>query len=134
MASQQEQDDKIRLDKWLWAARFFKTRSLATDAINGGHVLVNGARVKPSREVHVDDELKIRHGNDDMVVIVRDLSARRGPASVAQLLYAETEASQKARQERQEQRRMAPPVQYELGGRPTKKNRRRIHRFTDNLE
>lgn len=132
--AQQEQEEKIRLDKWLWAARFFKTRSLATDAINGGHVLVNGVRVKPSREVHINDELKIRHGYDDMVVVVRDLSARRGPAAVAQQLYEETADSLKARIERQEQRRLAPPVQFELGGRPTKKNRRRIHRFTDSLE
>ena len=88
----------IRVDKWLWAARFFKTRSLATEAVLGGHVQVNGERAKPSREVRAGDSLRIRNGLVEWTVTVRGLSAKRGPAAVARELYEETPDSIVARQ------------------------------------
>src|SRR5436305_13214547 len=88
----------VRIDKWLWAARFFKTRSLATDAVTGGKVEVNGERAKPAKSVKPGDELKLRLGPYEHILIVRGLAERRGPASVAQSLYEETEASRAARQ------------------------------------
>ncbi|HHJ80824.1 MAG TPA: RNA-binding S4 domain-containing protein, partial [Candidatus Tenderia electrophaga] len=97
---------KVRLDKWLWAARFFKTRSLASEAINGGHVHLNGARVKPSRCLKVNDELRIQKGMVEFVVHVLVLSDRRGSATIAQTLYKETEASQSRREADGEQRRL----------------------------
>jgi ribosome-associated heat shock protein Hsp15 len=121
---------KIRLDKWLWAARFFKTRSLATEAINGGKVHVNDARVKPARAVQIGDRLEIRRGHEEYEVIVKDLSDRRGPAREAVLLYEETAASIAKREQRAEQRRLTTllaPQRPER--RPNKKERRHIIRF-----
>jgi ribosome-associated heat shock protein Hsp15 len=114
----------MRIDKWLWAARFYKTRSLASDAVDGGHVEHNGDRAKPSKQVREGDELRIRLNQTTHVVIVRGLSERRGPASEARLLYDETEASRLERERLAEQRRLAPPPAYEDGGRPTKRDRR----------
>lgn len=118
--------DSVRIDKWLWAARFFKTRSLATDAVLAGHVQVNGARVKPSKEVHAGDDVDVRIGTFTWSVAVTALSDKRGPAAVARTLYAETPESAKAREEQALQRRLARPLGAELGERPTKQDRRRL--------
>lgn len=123
-------DDRIRLDKWLWAARFFKTRSLAAEAIGGGKITLNGERAKPAKPVKLGDEIRVQLGPFQHVVIVRALSDRRGPASVAQTLYEETEDSRAARARLSEQLRMAPAgLVYEEKGRPTKRDRREISRF-----
>jgi len=114
----------MRIDKWLWAARFYKTRSLASDAVDGGHVEVNGERAKPAKQLRVGDELRIRLNQNSYVVHVRALSERRGPAPQARLLYEETDASRQERERLAEQRRLAPPPAYEDGGRPTKRDRR----------
>jgi ribosome-associated heat shock protein Hsp15 len=122
--------DRIRLDKWLWAARFYKTRSLAAAAISGGKVHSNGARVKPGRVVAVDDELTIGRAGVVMTVMVRALSGRRGPASVAEQLYAETEQSRLDRQQEAEQRRLIRQPAPNPGTRPNKKARRDMARFS----
>jgi ribosome-associated heat shock protein Hsp15 len=116
----------MRIDKWLWAARFFKTRSLATEAVLAGHVQVDGARVKPAREVRVGDTLEIRRGQVTWTIDVRALAARRGPAAEAALLYEETRESQEAREQRRLERRLAQPLGADLGARPTKQDRRRL--------
>jgi ribosome-associated heat shock protein Hsp15 len=117
----------VRLDKWLWAARFFKTRALANDAVLGGHVHLNGTRVKPAKEVRVGDELSIRIGTSQWTVDVRALAERRGPATVAQTLYEERPDSKATREEERLQRRVAPqPLGHDLGSRPTKQARRRL--------
>lgn len=118
----------MRVDKWLWAARFFKTRSLATTAVDGGHVEVNGERAKPAKQIRVGDELRIRLNQDTHVVHVRALAERRGPASAARALYQETEDSRRERERLAEQRRLAPTPAYESGGRPTKRDRRDLSR------
>lgn len=119
----------VRLDKWLWAARLFKTRALATVAVNGGRVHVNGARVKPARDVHVGDLIALTRGEVAMEIVVRGLSSRRGPASVAQGLYDETEESQLQRHARAELRRHTALASPAPAGRPDKKSRRQIIRF-----
>lgn len=116
----------MRIDKWLWAARFFKTRSLATEAVLAGHVQVGGARVKPAREVRMGDTLEIRRGQVASTVVVRALAERRGPASEAATLYEETKESQEAREQQRLQRRDARPLGADLGARPTKQDRRRL--------
>lgn len=121
--------DKVRLDKWLWAARFFKTRALATEAINAGHVEVDGVRAKPARQLKLGDELTIRKGSEEFVVHVRALSERRGPAGEAQLLYEETPESLKRRTEAAEQRRLGALLAPAPERRPDKRDRRRIIRF-----
>jgi ribosome-associated heat shock protein Hsp15 len=124
--------DRVRLDKWLWAARFFKTRSLATEAVAGGKVEVNGERAKPAKAVKTGDEIRLRLGPYEHVLIVRQLGERRGPASVAQTLYEETQASREARERLAAQLKMAPPTfVYEEKGRPTKKDRRDLSRLID---
>ena len=124
--------EKVRIDKWLWAARFFKTRSLAADAIGGGKVEVNGDRVKNAKLLQLGDEVRVRLGPFEHVVIVRGLSERRGPATVAATLYEETAASVAARAHHAEQLRMAPAAfVYEEKGRPTKRDRREIERFRE---
>lgn len=122
---------KVRLDKWLWAARFFKTRALATEAINGGHVHLNGYRPKPSRTLQPGDELSIRRGQDEYHITVRELSERRGPASVAQQLYEESEQSRAQREQLAEQRRLLAAAEPRPAKRPDKKGRRQIIRFTN---
>lgn len=133
MRDRDETDDgRVRLDKWLWAARFFKTRSMAADAIAGGKVELNGERPKPAKLVQVGDEVSIRLGPYVHVVVVRKTSEQRGPASIAQTLYEETDASKSARQKLADQLRMAPArFVYEDRGRPTKKDRRDLTRFID---
>lgn len=119
----------IRLDKWLWAARFFKSRSLATEAIEMGRVHVNGDRVKPARLVKVGEKIQVQRGQERMEVFVRFLSDVRRSASLAQLLYDETIESQAARQNAAERRRLYAEPSRDLVGRPTKRNRRAIERF-----
>lgn len=122
--------DRIRLDKWLWAARFFKTRSLAVQAIEHGRVKLNRERVKAAREVKPGDLLDIEIGDFCWSVTVRGLMKQRGPAPVAQTLYEEDPASVARRQEKQQQRKLAPNPAAAIKGRPTKRDRRHIHRFT----
>lgn len=123
--------DRIRIDKWLWAARFFKTRSLAVKAVDGGKVTLNGERTKPAKELKPGDELGIRIAELEWTVIVKELSERRGPAEAARQLYAETEASHQQRQQAIEARRIQTGPVREERGRPTKRDRRLIHRFTE---
>ena len=118
----------IRLDKWLWAARFFKTRGLAQDAIEQGRVRIEGERVKTARPVRLGDTVTVRAGEVERVVVVRALSDQRGPASVAAQLYEETADSLTMREAAREQRRlMAEPAQS-IHGRPTKRDRRALER------
>jgi ribosome-associated heat shock protein Hsp15 len=124
--------DRVRIDKWLWAARFFKTRSLATEAVVGGKVEVNGERAKPAKAVKPGDEIRLRLAPYEHILIVRGLAERRGPAAVAQGLYEETVASREARQRLSAQLAAAPAMfVYEEKGRPTKKDRRDLSRFID---
>jgi ribosome-associated heat shock protein Hsp15 len=123
---------RVRVDKWLWAARFFKTRSLAAEAIAGGKVTVAGERVKPAKMLQAGDEVRVRLGPYEHVVVVRGLSERRGPATVAATLYEETGASRAAREKLAEQLKIAPAAfVYEEKGRPTKRDRRELDRFRD---
>lgn len=122
--------EKVRLDKWLWAARFFKTRRLAKEAIDGGKVHCRGERCKPSKEPRVGEELVIRQGYDQRTVIVEQLSGVRRGAPQAQLLYRETEQSIAAR-EKAAALRKAGALGIQTDGRPTKKQRREILRFRD---
>lgn len=126
MTESVKSDDRapVRLDKWLWAARFFRTRGLAAEATAGGLVHLSGARVKPAKLVHVGDELAIRRGPDEVIVIVRGLAERRGPAAQAARLYEETEASRRRREETAARRAERPRP----GGRPTKKARRDLRK------
>ena len=114
------------MDKWLWAARFFKTRSAATDAVAGGHVQVGGERVKPAKEVRVGDTLDIRRGEFRWTVVVTGLAERRGSAAAAAELYDETAGSLAAREQQRSERGLARPLGADLGTRPTKLARRRI--------
>jgi ribosome-associated heat shock protein Hsp15 len=119
--------EKMRVDKWLWAARFYKTRSLAAEEIARGRVLVNGQPVKPARELAVDDLVSVRKEDPPLQVRVRALSGVRGPAPVARQLYEETPESQAARERAAELRRLAPEPARDLeAGRPTKRDRRRM--------
>jgi ribosome-associated heat shock protein Hsp15 len=120
----------VRLDKWLWAARFFKTRSLAQQAIAAGRVKLGDARVKPSHSIKASDSLLIRIGDFEWQVVVKALSDKRGPAEVARKLYEETEASRLERERRQDLRRWGAEPANALKGRPTKRDRRRIEDFT----
>ena len=127
----EREDDKVRIDKWLWAARFFKTRTLAAEAIEGGKVEVNGERAKRARALQPGDELRIRMAPYEHVIVVRALSNRRGPASEAALLYEETEASRKARERLSEQLRSTHVAFAYEEGKPTKRDRRELERFRD---
>lgn len=124
-----ENTEKVRIDKWLWAARFFKTRSLAAEAVNGGKAHLNGVRVKPARPVAIGDKLTITKGHLEFHVEVLGLSGKRGPASVAQLLYEESEESKSKREETRVLRKAlnashAPPAK-----KPSKRDRRKIISF-----
>lgn len=122
---------RTRLDKWLWAARFFKHRSAATEAVNGGKVKLNGVAVKPARDVKAGDRLDITVGEDTRTVIVRAIADKRGSATVAQTLYEETAESVEARERARELRKFAAAPGADLHGRPTKRDRRRMDRFGD---
>ncbi|HEY6807834.1 MAG TPA: S4 domain-containing protein [Gemmatimonadales bacterium] len=121
----------VRLDRWLWAARFFKTRALAAAAIDGGKVQVNGDSPKRAKPVRVGDHLKIRIGPYEHRVTVAALTPRRGPAREAALLYDEDPEGKRLRERLAEQLRIAPAITYEGKGRPTKKDRRTIDRWRD---
>ena len=124
--------ETMRLDKWLWCARFYKTRSLATEEIAKGRVTVNGQAAKPARDLRCGDIVALRQGPVARTVLVRALSGARGPAPVAQLLYEETPESIAARERAAEQRRLAPePAAALQEGRPTKRDRRSIDRARD---
>ncbi len=118
--------NRARLDKWLWAARFAKTRSAATELVLAGHVKVGGERVKPAREVSAGDVVEVRLGQTRRTVVVTGIADRRGPAKVAATLYEETPESKEARERLALERRLARPVGAELGARPTKQDRRRL--------
>lgn len=118
--------DRVRVDKWLWAARFYKTRTLASDAVKGGLVQLDGKRVKASRDVSPGNRLEITIGQSRRTVVVLDVSGRRGPASEAQKLYEETPESVDAREQLAAQRRLSPVLGADLAGRPTKRDRRRL--------
>jgi ribosome-associated heat shock protein Hsp15 len=122
-------DSKVRLDKWLWAARFYKTRSLAAEAIAGGKVQVNGDRVKRARPMQVGDEVRIRLGPYDHRIVVRELSDRRGPATDAARLYEETPASRAAREALGLQLKSLHAAFVPERGRPTKRDRREIEKL-----
>lgn len=124
-------DDKVRLDKWLWAARFYKTRALAKAAIEGGKVHCRGERCKPSKEPRVGDEYLIRNGFDERTVAVLALSGVRRGAPEAQLLYAETAESIERREQAAAQRK-AGALGVQTDGRPSKKQRRQLHQFRGN--
>ena len=131
MSTEIPPSEKMRLDKWLWAARFFKTRSLATQAIDQGQVKLNGDRVKPAREIRPQDRLEIQLGDDVWMLTVRALSMQRGPAPVAQQLYVEAPDSIARRQQQAKEHKMSANPAAAIKGRPTKRDRRQIHRFTD---
>ena len=119
----------VRLDKWLWAARFFKTRAAAALAIGGGKVLVNGARAKRARPVHLGDRLRVRKGPFEFFIQVTGVTERRGPAAQAATLYQEDESGRLAREKLALQLRLAPTIRYTGKGRPTKKDRRALERL-----
>lgn len=121
--------DKVRLDKWLWAARFFKTRTLAVEAIAGGKVHLNGNRVKPGHGVSIADQLRIRKGPYEFVILVKGLSTQRGPAQVAALLYEETPESRATRSRLVELRHLSVLAAPHTEKRPNKKQRRQISRL-----
>ncbi len=121
----------VRVDKWLWAARLVKTRALAAEAVTGGRVHVNGHAVKPSRDVKPGDRLEITVGQIRRTVDIKALAERRGPASEAALLYEETPESIQAREDAAAQRRLNAQITPNLGGRPTKRDRRRFDRTRD---
>jgi ribosome-associated heat shock protein Hsp15 len=119
----------LRIDKWLWAARFFKTRSLASHACELGRIGSNGQPFKPSREIKVGDLLQIKNDSGDFQVEVLKLSEIRGPAAVAQTLYRETEASRELRLKLAEERKLMPPIEALREGKPSKRDRRDLDRL-----
>jgi ribosome-associated heat shock protein Hsp15 len=121
-------DTNVRIDKGLWAARFFKTRSMATDAIDRGRVRMDGEPIKPSRNVKINDKLIIDNGSDRWEVIVAAISDKRGPAPVARELYFETEESISKRENDKTARRLFPEPSLEIKGRPTKRDRRAMEK------
>ena len=123
--------ENVRLDKWLWAARFFKTRALATAAVNGGKVRARGQAVKPSRAVRIDDCFEVRRGYESFEIVVTGINQRRGSASAAQLMYRETASSVLRRQCEAEKRKLAMLQGPQTAGRPDKKQRRQIRQFIE---
>ena len=123
--------EDVRVDKWLWAARFYKTRRLATDAIQGGKVQLNGSKGKPSKTIKINDEISINQGGIIRTFIITAVSEKRGPASVAQLMYEETEESIKRLVSYKENMKNASNY-IQTDGKPNKKDRRLIHRFKQN--
>lgn len=121
--------EKVRLDKWLWAARFYKTRGLANEAIKGGKVSINGQRSKPSQELKINDCVSLRQAPEQKTVIVRALSEHRGAATVAQQLYAETAESITKREKEKSLRQLAASQCHRGEGRPSKRDRRQLERL-----
>ena len=130
MTDDTETAGKVRLDKWLWAARFFKTRALAAEAIDGGRIEVNGERAKRSKAVQVGDTVRVRRPPFEQVVVVTAVSDNRGSATIAAGLYRETDASAQARESLAEQMRAVGPSAFRDKGRPSKKERRDISRLS----
>jgi ribosome-associated heat shock protein Hsp15 len=124
------ESEKVRIDKWLWAARFFKTRALASEAVNGGKVHLNGQRIKPSRTVKLDDVYEIQRGFEKMTVVVLKLADRRGSATLAQALYRETEESILLREKEGERRKLARMQVPVIDHRPNKRERRKLRSFS----
>jgi len=124
-------DGSVRLDRWLWAARFYKTRALAAAAVAGGKVQVNGTRAKPAKQLQVGDALRVRVGPYEWLVAVRGLSERRGPPKTAHELYEEAPEGRVARERLAELHKIAPAPAYQGKGRPTKKERREIERLEE---
>jgi len=124
--------DLVRIDKWLWAARFYKTRSLAAEAVDAGHVKVNGSRCKRARSIRVGDRIEITRGADATEVVVLEVSAHRGPASNAQAMYAESAESLERKQHARAQRFAAGAAAEVSSSRPTKRDRRRLERWRNN--
>ena len=118
--------ETVRIDKWLWAARFFKTRSAATEAVLGGRVRLNDVRVKPSKEVKAGDTIALRIAQLEWTLVVHAVADKRGSATVAKTLYDETPGSLAAREQRSAELRLSRPLGADLGARPTKQDRRRI--------
>ena len=133
-SDQRPSDDKVRLDKWLWAARFFKTRSLAAAAVSGGKVHVNEARVKPAHVVKLGETLSIRRGHYEYIVVVTGLARERGPARQAALLYEETDQSVQRREVLAAERKAQTALMPHPSHRPSKKERRQIIRFTQQTD
>ena len=129
-----DHQETLRLDKWLWAARFFKTRRLATDAISGGKVHLNGGRIKPSRNVKIGDRLEIQRGDTFFEVYVEGINKQRRPASEAQQLYRETEKSLQDRQQVVEQKRLEAHSRAHRERRPDKRQRRKIMEIKDKMD
>ena len=123
--------ENVRIDKWLWAARFFNTRGLAQDAVTGGHVHVNGERAKPTRQVVPGDRLEITQGEQRFVVVVKALAGQRGPARIAEMLYEETEESRATREEGAAMRKLLRQSAPHPEKKPDKKQRRHIIRFKE---
>ena len=131
MTDDSSHQQTVRIDKWLWAARFFKTRSIATDAVESGKIKLNGERPKPAKAIKPRDQLEVRSGPFMFAITVLALSDRRGPATEAAKLYTESESSKAARKLLSEQLRANAASAPLLRGRPTKKTRRDMARFTD---
>ena len=127
-------DSSVRLDKWLWAARFFKTRSVARDAVSGGKVHLNGNRAKPGRSLSVGDVLRIQRGDDEYTITIIEIASRRGPAAVAQTLYKESDESRVKREKLVEQRKLEHEQHAGRERRPDKRQRRRLVRFKTGLD
>ncbi len=127
-------DSTVRLDKWLWAARFFKTRSVARDAVSGGKVHLNGNRAKPGRSLNTGDELRIQRGEEEYTITVLDLSARRGPAPVARSLYEESAENRSKREKLAEERKLEYQKNATRERRPDKRQRRRLVQFKNKFD
>ena len=127
-------DSSTRLDKWLWDARFFKTRSLARDAVSGGKVHLNGNRAKPGRSLNISDELRIQRGDETYTITVLELSVRRGPAVVARTFYEESEENRSKREQLAAQRKLEYQQHATRVRRPDKRQRRRLVRFKQDLD
>ena len=127
-------DTSVRLDKWLWAARFFKTRSVAREAVSGGKVHLNGNRAKPGRSLTPGDELRIQRGEEEYIITVVELSVRRGPAVVARSLYEESEENRSRREQLAEQRKLEHQQYATRERRPDKRQRRHLVRFKNKYD
>ena len=124
----------VRLDKWLWAARFFKTRSVAREAVSGGKVHLNGNRAKPGRSLNLGDELRIQRGEEEFIITVVELSLRRGPAVAARALYEESEENRIGREKLAEERKLENQHHAMPERRPDKRQRRRLVRFKQDFD
>ncbi|MCP4047351.1 MAG: RNA-binding S4 domain-containing protein [Gammaproteobacteria bacterium] len=127
-------ESSVRLDKWLWAARFFKTRSVAREAVSGGKVHLNGNRAKPGRTISIGDKLRIQRGDEEFVITIIEPSTRRGPATVARTLYEESDESRVRREKLAEERKFERQQHAPRERRPDKRQRRRVIRFKSGLD